>query len=140
MSEILDTVVAAHGGVRRRSSAARLQATFNYSGGLFDLKGFPGHRQPAVTAEAHRPWVIIEDTGPAGEQWALTPNRAGNRAAGRCGDVRINRSARRLRSPRTTDLWDRLHLTHFLGYATWIYPPTVPLTVRNIRDWLEKPS
>jgi hypothetical protein len=53
MSELLDKVVAARGGVEGRCPAAALPATLNFSGCCSDLKSYPGRLQPAVTIGAH---------------------------------------------------------------------------------------
>jgi hypothetical protein len=52
--------------------------TFNFSGALLDLKGFPGHRRPSFSVDAATPRTVFQ----------------------------------------------RLHLTYFLGYAVWNYLTT----------------
>ena len=46
MGELLDTVITAHGGLDRWNAVRSVDVTFNFSGGLLDLKGFPGHHRP----------------------------------------------------------------------------------------------
>jgi hypothetical protein len=47
MTDLLSSVIAAHGGLDRWRTVRAIDVTFNFSGGLLDLKGYPGHR-PAV--------------------------------------------------------------------------------------------
>ena len=43
MTDLLSSVIAAHGGLDRWRAVRAIDVTFNFSGGLLDLKGFPGH-------------------------------------------------------------------------------------------------
>ena len=49
MTELLDAVIAAHGGMERWSAVRSVDVTFNFAGGLLDLKGYPGHRRPSAS-------------------------------------------------------------------------------------------
>ena len=44
--DLLRSVIAAHGGLDRWRTVRAIDVTFNFSGGLLDLKGYPGHRRP----------------------------------------------------------------------------------------------
>ena len=44
MTDLLSSVIAAHGGIDRWHTVGAIDVTFNFSGGLLDLKGYPGHR------------------------------------------------------------------------------------------------
>jgi hypothetical protein len=46
MTDLFSSVIAAHGGVDRWRTVRAIDVTFNFSGGLLDLKGYPGHRPP----------------------------------------------------------------------------------------------
>jgi hypothetical protein len=124
MSELLNKVVAAHGGAERWAAVDKVRAIYNFSGGLLDLKGFPGHWRPTVTVDAHRPWAMIEGFAPLGERWLFTPERVW--VEGPHGDVTETRDDPRAAFAghvRETP-WDRLHLAYFLGYAMWNYLTT----------------
>jgi Aldehyde oxidase and xanthine dehydrogenase, a/b hammerhead domain len=47
MTDLLGSVIAAHGGLDRWRTVRAIDVTFNFYGGLLDLKGFPGHRRPS---------------------------------------------------------------------------------------------
>ena len=47
MTDLLSSVIAAHGGLDRWHTVRAIDVTFNFSGGLLDLKGYPGHRRPS---------------------------------------------------------------------------------------------
>lgn len=63
VSELLDAVIAAHGGLERWNSVRLIDVTFNYSGALLDLKGFPGHHRPTASVDAKQPRVVIQRLG-----------------------------------------------------------------------------
>ena len=41
MADLLSSVIAAHGGLDRWRTVRAIDVTFNFSGGLLDLKGYP---------------------------------------------------------------------------------------------------
>jgi hypothetical protein len=41
MDDLLSSVIAAHGGLDRWRTVRAIDVTFNFSGGLLDIKGFP---------------------------------------------------------------------------------------------------
>jgi len=49
MADLLSSVIAAHGGLDRWRTVRAIDVTFNFSGGLLDLKGYPGHRRPSAS-------------------------------------------------------------------------------------------
>ena len=73
MGELLDTVVTAHGGLDRWNAVRSIDATFNFSGGLLNLKGFPGHHRPTVRARLH------ERGGPV-MRWTINVAQTGSLA------------------------------------------------------------
>jgi hypothetical protein len=60
MREILDAVIGAHGGLARWNSVRSIDATFNYSDELLDIKGFPGHHWPTVSVDAKQPCAVLQ--------------------------------------------------------------------------------
>ena len=55
MGELLDAVITAHGGLDRWNAVRSVDVTFNFSGGLLDLKGFPGHHRPTASVDVKQP-------------------------------------------------------------------------------------
>jgi hypothetical protein len=122
MNELLDRVLEAHGGLENWSRVRSLDVVFNFSGGLLDLKGFPGHLRPAVSVDTSEPRAVFQRLGgDPDDRWIFTPDRVWIER--RNGWVVEERSAPRAAfagHDRNTP-WDRLHLTYFIGYAMWNY-------------------
>jgi hypothetical protein len=51
MTDLLSSVIAAHGGLDRWRSVRAIDVTFNFAGGLPDLKGYPGDRRPSASVD-----------------------------------------------------------------------------------------
>ena len=77
MNDLLSSVIAAHGGLDRWRTVRAIDVTFNFSGGLLDLKGYPGHRRPSASMDAVTPRTIFQRLGDeSDDRWIFTPNRA----------------------------------------------------------------
>jgi hypothetical protein len=63
MTDLLSSVIAAHGGLDRWRTVRAIDATFNFSGGLLDLKGYPGHRRPSASVDAATPRTVFQRLG-----------------------------------------------------------------------------
>jgi hypothetical protein len=86
MTDLLSSVIAAHGGLDRWRTVRAIDVTFNFSGGLLDIKGFPGHRRPSASADAATPQTVFQRLGDeSDDRWIFTPNRVwiGRRAQGK---------------------------------------------------------
>src|SRR6266571_4107025 len=76
MTDLLSSVIAAHGGLDRWHAVRAIDVTFNFSGGLLDLKGYPGHRRPSASVDAATPRTIFQRLGDeSDDRWIFTPNR-----------------------------------------------------------------
>jgi hypothetical protein len=125
MSELLDLVVKAHGGMDRWNAVRAIEVTFNFSGALLDLKGYPGHRRPTAFIDARQPRTVLEHMAGDDQRWIFTPDRVWiERPDGTLVEERSHPRDAFKGHERATP-WDRLHLTYFLGYALWNYL-TVP--------------
>jgi hypothetical protein len=60
MTDLLTSVIAAHGGLDRWRTVRAIDVTFNFSGGLLDIKGFPGHHRPSASVEAATPRTVFQ--------------------------------------------------------------------------------
>jgi hypothetical protein len=126
MSELLDAVIIAHGGLDRWNAVRSIDVTFNFSGALLDLKGFPGHHRPSASVDAQQPRVVMQRLGgEADDRWIFGKDRVWiERRDGWIEEERSNPRAAFAGHDRNSP-WDRLHLTYFIGYAIWNYL-TVP--------------
>jgi hypothetical protein len=126
MTDLLNRVLEAHGGMDSWRGVRSVDVVFNFHGGLLDLKGFPGHHRPVMSVNASQPRVVMQRLGGDPDvRWIFTPDRVWSER--RDGEVVEDRSDPRAAFAghvRTTP-WDRLHLTYFIGYAIWNYL-TVP--------------
>src|ERR1700680_2189166 len=76
MSELLDAVIAAHGGLERLSAVRSIDVTFNFSGALLELKGYPGHRRPTVSVDVSVPRAVFQRLGgDPDDRWIFTTDR-----------------------------------------------------------------
>jgi hypothetical protein len=126
MSELLDAVIIAHGGLDRWNAVRSIDVTFNFSGALLELKGFPGHHRPSASVDAQQPRVVMQRLGgEADDRWIFGKDRVWiERRDGWIEEERSNPRAAFAGHDRNSP-WDRLHLTYFIGYAIWNYL-TVP--------------
>jgi hypothetical protein len=125
MSELLDAVIAAHGGLERWRAVRSIDVTFNFSGGLLELKGYPGHRRPTVSVDVSVPRAVFQRLGgDPDDRWIFTTDRVWiERRDGSIVEQRSDPRAAFAGHERSTP-WDRLHLTYFIGYAIWNYLTT----------------
>src|SRR6202051_2968955 len=73
MAELLDAVITAHGGQDRWNAVRSLNVTFNFSGGLLDLKGFPGHHRPTASVAVKQPRLVMQRLGgDPDDRWIFT--------------------------------------------------------------------
>ena len=134
MTDLLSSVIAAHGGIDRWHTVGAIDVTFNFSGGLLDLKGYPGHRRPSASVDAATPRTVFQRLGDeSDDRWIFTANRVWiERRDGTIVEERSDPRAAFAGHVRETP-WDRLHLTYFLGYAVWNYLTTLPIYSDGLR-------
>jgi hypothetical protein len=124
-TELLDEVIAAHGGIERYSSAGEIVARVASGGFAFvmrfqrgALEGFEGR---VSTSE---PRTVISPYPREGQRGIFEPEAV--RIESDRGEVLAERSNPRaaFRSLRHNLWWDELDLLHFAGYALWGYLTT----------------
>ena len=76
MAELLDAVITAHGGLDRWNAVRSVDVTFNFSGGLLDLKGFPGHHRPTASVDVKQPRVVLQRLGGDPDDRWISPRTA----------------------------------------------------------------
>jgi hypothetical protein len=118
MVELLERAVEAHGGLEKWDSVRSIDVLFNFSGGLLELKGFPGHLRPTVSVNTSTPRSVFQRLGDdPDDRWIFTSDRVWiERRDGLVVEERSEPRAAFAGHQRSTP-WDRLHLTYFIGYA-----------------------
>lgn len=125
MSDLLETVLEAHGGLDRWRQFSRVRATIVTGGDLWGIKGLvqdPSPRQ--MTVALHHEWASVEPFGAPDQKTDFTPGRMaiektdGSVVAERV-DPRASFAGHELATP-----WDPLHRAYFNGYAMWTYLTT----------------
>lgn len=125
MSDLLDSVLAAHGGLERWRGFSRVRATIVTGGELFETKGLPQDPSPRrMTVALHDEWASVAPFGAADQRTDFTPGRiAVEKVDGTVvmerTDPRASFADHELATP-----WDPLHRAYFNGYAMWIYLTT----------------
>jgi hypothetical protein len=60
-------------GLDRWNAVRWVDVTFNFSGGLLDLKGFPGHHRPTASVDVKQPRVVLQRLGgDPDDRWIFT--------------------------------------------------------------------
>jgi hypothetical protein len=76
MADLLGSVIAAYGGLDCWRTVRAMDLTFNFSGGLLDIKGFPGRHRPSASVDTTTPWAVFQRLGDeSDDRWIFTPNR-----------------------------------------------------------------
>jgi hypothetical protein len=110
MNDLLDQVIEAHGGLKNSRGVRSIDVLFNFSGGLLDLKGFPGRRRPVASVDTSEPRTVLQRLdGDPDDRWIFTPDRVWIER--RDGEVVQERSSPRdaFKGHERTTPWDRLH-------------------------------
>jgi hypothetical protein len=122
-SNLLDEVIKSHGGLERWNRVKSIDLTWNFSGGLLTLKGYPDHYQPTITIDTQKPRSVIQRLGSSNpdDRWYFDDDRTWiERRDGSIikerDDVRASFNGHIRSTP-----WDELQLTYFAGYALWNY-------------------
>jgi hypothetical protein len=125
VSDLLDSVLEAHGGLERWRELSGVRATIVTGGELFETKGLPQDPSPRnMTVALHEEWASVAPFGAPDQRTDFTPGRIavekldGTVVAERA-DPRASFAGHELSTP-----WDPLHRAYFNGYALWIYLTT----------------
>jgi len=145
MSELLDLVVEAHGGLQRWKRVQRVVGEMSIVGGLWARKGWPeALRDVQVSGLCHEQFLTYSPfTGP-GKRSEYTPQRVAVKADS--GEIIAARERPRdsFVGHTMTTPWDELHLAYFSGFAMWNYLTTPfiftmdGVQTREIEPWQEE--
>lgn len=125
MSDLLETVLEAHGGLERWRRCSQARATIVSGGDLWAIKGLVQDQSPRqMTVALHHEWASVTPYGSPDQRTDFTPDRIaiekldGEVVAER-NDPRASFAGHELATP-----WDPLHRAYFNGYAMWTYLTT----------------
>ncbi|ORV92160.1 hypothetical protein AWC11_09335 [Mycobacterium interjectum] len=125
MTDLLDAVLAAHGGVDRWRRFGSMEATIVSGGKLWEIKGQPQDPTPRrMSVALQREWASVQPFGGADQRTDFTPQRVaiekldGSVVAERF-NPRESFAGHELKTP-----WDPLQRAYFNGYALWTYLTT----------------
>ncbi|MCO6003459.1 hypothetical protein NE236_00520 [Actinoallomurus purpureus] len=144
MSDLLDLVLEAHGGLQRWQEARTIHAKGSLGGHLWTLRGQEGILATAdMTVDVQRQRLVYEGFTSPELRGLFTPDRVAIEQQD--GEVVAERTAPREafagHGPDTP--WDQLHVLYFAGYAMWNYL-TAPylltrpgVVVEELEPWRE---
>ena len=143
-TELLEKVIAAHGGLDRWNTFEKVQATIVTGGQLFGMKGTPQDSTPrSMTVATKREWASVTPFGANDLHTDFTANRiAIEKFDGTVVQERIN-PAQHADGKAVDAPWDALDRAYFNGYALWTYLTTpfhfaMPgFGVEEIEPWRE---
>ena len=121
-TDILTSVLDAHGGVERWRQFSRVEVTIVSGGLLFELKGMPQDPTPRrMTAALQREWASVRPFGADDQRTDFTPDRVAIEKLD--GTVIAERVHPRdsFDGHTLTTPWDPLQRAYFNGYALWTY-------------------
>ena len=125
MNELLESVLEAHGGLRRWNQFNTVSAQIVSGGGLWALKGLIQDPAPRkMTASLHEEFASVTPFGQPNWRTSFTAERVAIETTD--GDVvKERRNPRDSFSGHTMNTpWDPLHRAYFNGYALWTYLTT----------------
>jgi hypothetical protein len=122
MIDLLQRVLAEHGGLDRWNTFKRVSATIVSGGELWAAKGIKVGATPRqVTAAIDRAWTTAAPYGNPDWRMTFVPERvaietSNNSTIGERDNPRASFAAHKYETP-----WDHLHRAYFSGYAMWTY-------------------
>jgi len=125
MNDLLDRVIAAHGGLHRWKQHSSPTATIVTGGGLWAMKGLIQDPAPRIMrVSLHEEFASVAPFGNPGWRTAFTADRVaietvGGEVVQERMDPRASFNDHAMNTP-----WDPLHRAYFNGYALWTYLTT----------------
>lgn len=144
MQDLLERVLAAHGGLDRSNSSNQVSATVVTGGEFWATKGIPTDNiRRRARAGIHEEWATLAPFGNPDWRMTFAPTRIVVEASDKSivaerDDPKAAFAGHGLESP-----WDPLHLAYFNGYALWTYLSTPFLLampgfqVEEVEPWQE---
>jgi hypothetical protein len=125
VTNLLNAVLDAHGGLDRWRQFSRVQATIVTGGGPWAVKGQPQDPLPRrMTVASDREWASLRPFGADDQKTAFSPERVAiEKLDGRVVSERSN-PRRSFDGHEFATPWDPLQRAYFNGYALWTYLTT----------------
>jgi hypothetical protein len=125
VTDLLNAVIAAHGGLERWREFETVEATIVSGGKLWEIKGQPQDPTPRrMTVALHREWASVQPFGAPDQKTDFTPQRVAiEKLDGRVVGERLN-PRKSFDGHELTTPWDPLQRAYFNGYALWTYLTT----------------
>jgi hypothetical protein len=125
MSELLDAVLDAHGGLERWRGFSRVEATIVTGGEFWGMKGLVQDADPRrMTVALHEEWASVQPFGAPDQKTDFTRDRIAiekldGQVVAERADPREMFAGHEIDTP-----WGPLHRAYFNGYALWTYLTT----------------
>lgn len=141
MSELLNNLLAAYGGVQAWKSFHTVHFKIVSSGKLFDLHGFPRDLTPrSMTVGLHQQYASVQPFGAADRKTNFTAERVAiETLTGSLVDQRSG-TPDAIHQHLTTGKWDPLDRAYFNGYALWTYMTTPFFLLMDGVEFTQLPS
>jgi hypothetical protein len=125
MNELLDDVIAAHGGLAQWKAFAKVEATIVTDGALWGMKGLFQDPDPReMTVSLHQEWASVTPFGASNQRTAFTPDRIAIETTDGSLVAERRNPRQSFEGHEKTTPWDPLHRAYFNGYALWTYLTT----------------
>jgi len=122
MSDLLETVIEAHGGLERWTRLERVSARLIQGGALWALKGQAGVLDDVVvTASLHEERVSHRPFGAPDRRSAFTPERVAIENADGAVIEALDAPRSSFAGHTVETPWSTLQLAYFVGTAMWTY-------------------
>jgi len=122
MSDLLETVIEAHGGLERWTRLERVSARLIQGGALWALKGQAGVLDDVVvTASLHEERVSHRPFGAPDRRSAFTPERVAIEDADGAVIEALDAPRSSFAGHTVETPWSTLQLAYFVGTAMWTY-------------------
>lgn len=124
-TDLLSSVLEAHGGLDRWRSLSSVEATIVTGGKLFGIKGLPQDPAPRrMSVATQRQWASVQPFGAPDQRTDFTPARVAiekldGRVVAEQAEPRTTFADHELNTP-----WNPLQRAYFNGYALWMYLTT----------------
>ena len=122
MSDLLDTAIEAHGGLKRWNQLQTVSAHLTQGGALWALKGQPGVLDDvSVTASLHEERASHRPFGAADRHSAFTPERVAIETDDGAVVEALDEPRASFAGHTQETPWSTLQLAYFAGTAMWTY-------------------
>lgn len=132
MTDLLDAVLDAHGGLEHWSRFRRVEATIVTGGQIWAIKGQPQDSSPRhMTVALDREWASLRPYGADDQKTDFTADRVAiEKLDGQLVSERLN-PRESFDGHEFATPWDPLQRAYFNGYALWTYLTTPFLLALN---------